>query len=320
MERLSITKTSWMFAIYFAIYMVLAFLVRFFLPEDAPIVFVLTLSSIVLLVPIFLILGVLRLDPRNFLGRTKFTLVDILWSILAAYCVLPVMYVINLTTMMFHAQNHVNGILTELVEYPLLLQILLMAVLPAASEEFIFRGVFYGSYRRRNYLGAAVISGLFFGLMHMNINQACYAFVLGILFSFFYEAIGNLWGTIIAHTTINLGSVLGMNMLSYAEEIGLVDPTEAAAGMEAANNGFSSAEMVAVKGAVIFLSFVAILGLFFFYQILRHLAKTHGRLEYFEAIFKERGVYHDAVEGKFLSPALAVAVVPAFILMILSEL
>lgn len=55
-----------------------------------------------------------------------------------------------------------------------------------------------------------VLSGLLFGLFHMNFNQFFYAFFLGCFFAFIYVKTGNLKYTIILHMTINFfGSVLG---------------------------------------------------------------------------------------------------------------
>ena len=51
--------------------------------------------------------------------------------------------------------------------------------------------------------GAALMSGLLFGCFHLNINQALYAFVMGIVFAYMVEATGSLWSSVIAHFAVN---------------------------------------------------------------------------------------------------------------------
>ena len=48
-----------------------------------------------------------------------------------------------------------------------------------------------------------VRNALAFGLMHMNFNQFCYAFVLGIAFGILLEATGSIFATMTAHFVIN---------------------------------------------------------------------------------------------------------------------
>ena len=87
----------------------------------------------------------------------------------------------------------------ELIAYPFVVQLLIIAVLPACVEEFVFRGLIYHSYRKNGILGAAVLSGLVFGLMHLNINQLSYAAVMGIIFALLVEATGSMYSSMLAH-------------------------------------------------------------------------------------------------------------------------
>ncbi len=83
-----------------------------------------------------------------------------------------------------------------------------MAVVPAVVEELIFRGVLYHAYRENGVILGAVACGLAFGIMHLNLNQFCYAAVLGIIFCIFVEITGSIFSSITAHFVINGWNVL----------------------------------------------------------------------------------------------------------------
>lgn len=101
---------------------------------------------------------------------------------------------------------------SELVaNYPLLVSTLLMAVTPAVVEEAAYRGVVLGNYRYGNRLVAIIMSGVMFGVMHMNFNQMPYAMVLGILLGLLAEATDSIFTTMYAHFCFNFNSIL----LSY---------------------------------------------------------------------------------------------------------
>ena len=57
------------------------------------------------------------------------------------------------------------------------------------------------------------MSGLVFGLFHLNINQFCYAFVIGVVFAFLVEATGSIWSSVLAHFAINTYSITIIQLL-----------------------------------------------------------------------------------------------------------
>ena len=78
-------------------------------------------------------------------------------------------------------------------------------------EEFCFRGFMYNGYRQDKIrFSAVVVSALAFAFMHMNVNQAAYAFIVGIAFAMIYEATGSLWSSVICHGLFNAESFIFM--------------------------------------------------------------------------------------------------------------
>ena len=133
------------------------------------------------------------------------------WSLLCligiTLCIAPLVALVNLISSLF-AGNAAENLLTQVLGIPLILRILLIAVWPAIVEEYVFRGLFYRGLRRHGMWKAALVSALFFGLIHMNFNQFTYAFILGIVMAVAVEATGTIHASVTIHICLNLPSVL----------------------------------------------------------------------------------------------------------------
>lgn len=272
-DQLTIPGTNLFFAIFMMSYVSLSVVVGLLLPEDIPMWMSMILSEVVILLPVMILLLVRRMNPLKFLGLSKVNVGDFIKAYVAAYCLLPLIYCINYATMLF-ADNHVNDLVSDLYQYPLAVQVILMALLPALVEEFIFRGIFYGSYRRKNMLIAALASGLFFGVAHMNINQFAYAFVIGVAFCILYEASGNIFISVTAHFAINANTVFMMALAKFTPE-----------DLEMAEEQMQEAEAIplAVNLLVILLLLgIGLLGVYFFSLLVRSIAKNHGRTGFWQ--------------------------------------
>lgn len=156
---------------------------------------------------------VCRINIFKALPYRRIHIVDAILSILIGYMIVPLVLFISNITMLF-ATNHVQESTTELTSYPFIVQIILMACIPPLVEEFVCRGLFYHSYRKNGILKAAVASALVFGVLHMNINQFAYAFVIGIIFALMVEATGSIWSSVLAHFSFNTYSII---MLKVSE-------------------------------------------------------------------------------------------------------
>lgn len=75
------------------------------------------------------------------------------------------------------------------------------------AEELIFRAMIFRTLRKGfSFLPAAVISGVLFGVYHMNWVQGVYAAALGVLLAFTYEKTNSLLGCYLFHLMFNLMS------------------------------------------------------------------------------------------------------------------
>ena len=106
--------------------------------------------------------------------------------------------------------------MNALYSAPLILQIICLAVLVPICEEYVFRGLFFQRMRARtSYRYAAIYSSLVFGMLHMNLIQMIYGFILGLMLTYVYEKYGSLKAPIIAHMSMNLLSVLATQFQMY---------------------------------------------------------------------------------------------------------
>lgn len=83
------------------------------------------------------------------------------------------------------------------------LQIFLVAVLPAICEEFLHRGILLQGIKHIGFKKAIVISSLLFALIHFNVQQVCYAFVIGLILGFVAVVSKNIYPAMIIHFVNN---------------------------------------------------------------------------------------------------------------------
>ncbi len=102
---------------------------------------------------------------------------------------------------------------TELMEgldihvLPAWAMIFIVAVWSPLAEELVFRAMVFRTLRKGfSFVPAAIISGVAFGVYHMNWVQGVYAAALGILLAYTYEKTNSLLGCYLFHLAFNLSS------------------------------------------------------------------------------------------------------------------
>jgi hypothetical protein len=159
------------------------------------------------LIPVLLYAAVTRGACLDDIPFRPLRLRTVLQIILFAVLLIPVMTWINMFSLLF-SENYVSQELQSASNETFWKNMVFVAVIPAILEEYAVRGVLFHGYRKAGILKGAIVSGLLFGLMHLNFNQFCYAAVLGIIFALLVEATGSIFSSMIAHFIINLNSVI----------------------------------------------------------------------------------------------------------------
>ncbi len=253
------------------------------------------ISGLITLIPGLIYLVILyfkreksgSLDKETILQRLQFRKIknsSILMTILFVYMVMPLTTVINAISMLF-VDNTVLEISTDVLKMPFLLMFFLMAMYAPFCEELIYRGIIFGGYKRETSLIKAILlSALLFGLMHMNFNQAGYAFTIGIALALIVEATGSIWASIICHLIFNAQSVCIMFLTSRL----MPEFYEQASSME----NITTEQLYLTIGIYLVIAAVttAIAGC-----ILVWIAKNEGRSENLKRIFPSKEKRKDRV-------------------------
>lgn len=199
------------------------------------------LSQGILMVPTIIFLLIFERRERPFVAafhRVKIS--TLLMIALCTFLIMPLVTVLNTLTMFF-TDNAVAAMEGDIINTPFPVMLFMIGLFGPFCEEFVFRGVIYGSYRnnaryqnaRNNGVLAILLSAFLFGLMHMNFNQALYAFAIGIFLALLVEAAGSLWASVFCHMFFNscqvvlmyvsgsiLESVYGQAVNEAAEQMG----------------------------------------------------------------------------------------------------
>lgn len=219
----------------------------------------------------------------------------VLLLIVFAYLITPVLNLLNAVSMLFSKNiisNSLGGIITE---YPLWIGIGAIALIPCILEECVYRGVFFNEYRKVNPRLGILLSGLLFGMMHMNLNQFFYAFVMGTIFALLVEATDSLLSSMVVHFVINATSVVlslrAENLVTVADKGELI----------------SMIRLILIP---------AIITMALAFWVLQLIAATEGRREAMKALFAKTDKKRETV----ITPPLLLGIVICAILMLYIEL
>lgn len=154
------------------------------------------------IIPAIIYLIVTKSNPKEVLRLNKPRMKDVLWAILIGIVAQPVMMFFSLISSFFF-DNDVAKFMTNMEGTPYWGMLLIIAVTPAITEEVTVRGIILSGYNQKNKYVAAIMSGIVFGLFHLNGQQFLYATALGILFGYLVRITNSIFITMVAHFTIN---------------------------------------------------------------------------------------------------------------------
>jgi len=113
--------------------------------------------------------------------------------------------------------NPITGLISELALLPIPMALIIVALTPAVCEELVFRGYIQSKYENQPIAVAAVVNGLFFGMIHMNLHQFAYAFAMGIVFAYMVYYTRSVYSAILAHFVVNATQyILGYLSVAHA--------------------------------------------------------------------------------------------------------
>lgn len=170
----------------------------------------LIISELILLVPALVFVFATKTRLKEAFAFRKIKISTALMTVVFVFLSMPLVTTINAVSMLF-TDNVVAEMSVDVLNMPFLVMLFLMGIYGPVCEELVFRGVAHAGYRRTcNAFQAIIFSGILFALIHMNFNQAMYAFVIGIGLALLKEATGSILAPIIYHVVFNSHSVVLM--------------------------------------------------------------------------------------------------------------
>ena len=182
------------------------------------------------ILPAIIILNLLK--PVNQKGLMNFKtplIYEFALVILLAFCIIPITsfigqlnseinfpeWLTGVKKWMIEKEDNADSLIEKLIISDtfriLMLNLIIIAVLPAIGEELIFRGVFqkvlYGFFKTGH--PAIWITSFIFSSLHFQFLGFLPRFILGLVFGYLFFWSGTLWLSVIAHFINNAVAVLG---------------------------------------------------------------------------------------------------------------
>lgn len=177
---------------------------------------ILLISHIVIFIfPAIIYLIITKQSARKVLKLNKLYFKDSLLIILLAFVCQPIMAFLSLLSQFFF-NNEIGDFITEIVNTPYIFLLLLVAVLPAITEEVTIRGVVLSGYEDKNIYLSSIVTGLLFGIMHLDPQQFLYATVLGVVLALVVRITNSIFAASLIHFFINGTSITLQKLLSLA--------------------------------------------------------------------------------------------------------
>lgn len=157
---------------------------------------------IILIIPSIIYFYITKLPIRETLRLNPIGLLDIIIIIALGIFIQPVAMLIGTISSMFFP-NLISKVVFEMNSLPLITKLAVIALTPAICEEITMRGIFLSGYKKVDIKIAALMSGLIFGILHMNMQQFFYAFALGVLLAYLVHITNSIFASMICHFTFN---------------------------------------------------------------------------------------------------------------------
>lgn len=192
----------------------------------------LMISHIVLfLVPAVIYFIVTKKNVKETLRLNKLHIEDVGIVFLISVFTYPLMSCAAIISSMF-AKNEVGEYISSISSTPYLVMVLLFGVMPAITEEITLRGIVLSGYNNKSKFKAALVTGILFGVFHLDLHQFLYASVLGFVMAYLVRVTNSIYSSVLLHFIVNSMSVtlqkissIGVNSAAIETAADTVDLT-----------------------------------------------------------------------------------------------
>lgn len=170
--------------------------------------------TIIFILPAIIYLIITKQSAKRVLRLNKLYFKDMLLVVALGFVCQPIMTFFSLISQFFF-ENEVGNFMGAIINTPYWILLLLVAVLPAITEEITIRGIVLASYDNVNIYIACLASGLLFGIMHLDPQQFLYATALGFILALVVRLTNSIFAASIMHFIINGTSITLQKIISY---------------------------------------------------------------------------------------------------------
>ena len=170
------------------------------------------------LIPFLFYLFVTRQNIKNVLAWKGLSIKNALLVFAVSVAIIPMLYIISFISS-FVFVPVIDDFAYDIALASLWMGILFIGIFPSIFEEIWFRGVLFKEYRAGGISihKVAIITGVFFGLIHMNFHQAIYAAAIGILYAYILYYTRSILAPMLAHFINNSLAVILANSALYMD-------------------------------------------------------------------------------------------------------
>ena len=281
----SVKKTNALFLGFILLFMAMELVIGVLAVMDVNIAIVpaLFISQSIILVPSLVFVVIECIELKEWVPFKKIKWSTFWLTILFTMCLSPFISFINVLSQLF-TTNIVAELSGEFLSVSPLVLMFVIGFFGPFCEEFTFRGIIYhGLSKSGRTLAAILVSALFFGLMHMNLNQFSYAFILGLAFGLINEATGSIFPSLIMHILINSVNV-GMQ---YIADYGMTLSGESPEGLAGALSELDAGtdDILMIAGALLI---PALIGLALSIVVFIAICRKEGSLDRIRSLFKQK--------------------------------
>lgn len=176
---------------------------------------------LILAVPLLLV-WYMKSDVKELFSLKVPKIKNVLGGLILYVGVYAIMLVVSYVLVLMFPESAENTQMTFdiMMEQPIILVVLVMAVMPAIGEELYFRGLIFGSMRHRyKAVWAIVISSVIFGVFHLSIVKILPTGMLGACFAYIIYTSGSIYIGMFLHFFNNLMSAIAMKYPEQMEKI-----------------------------------------------------------------------------------------------------
>lgn len=165
------------------------------------------LHLVLFITPAIIYILVTKSNYKKVFSLKKPRMIDVFYALLIAALSQPVMALFSYIASLFTVDN-VSLMLNQMNTYPVWLMIIVVGVTPAITEEITIRGIVLSGFEFKSKHIAAIMSGIMFGILHLNAYQFLYATVMGMILAYVVRATGSIYLSMLIHFSVNTFNLL----------------------------------------------------------------------------------------------------------------